>query len=248
MRAEEKSIFDKTLVMLQHAEYDLLSSSKLNIKDRSMLNTILYNLLILFNRWITLKIRLFFKGVGFLSHDLLLILFFMMSIYGVLFFLIKLNTTILSNLYPIILTLVIYFVLFKAPSSFCTYNVKNSDITIVLNIFKNYNVTKIEYKIIKNLFNEFKENTKKRMLFFKGIVIIAWSVFFYIFDKFTLPEMKNIAITSLYKYDLSTVFIYSVLIFFLYGVIESYNKGVWYIIKSFEYALIEYEIYNEDLS
>lgn len=247
MKVEEKTIFDKTLVLLQHVEYDLLSERKLNLKDRSLLETILFNLFFLFHKWFTLKIKLFFKGVGFLFHDFLLIIFFMMSIYGILFFLIKLNTTILSNLYPFILTLVVYFVLFKSPSSFCTYNVKNSDIKTVLKILKDHNVTKIEYKVIKNLFNEFKENIKKRMLAFKGIVIIAWSILFYIFDKFTLPEIKDIAITPLNVYDFSPIFIYSILFFFLYGIIESYNKGVWYIIKSFEFALVEYEIHFEDV-
>ena len=41
--------------------------------------------------------------------------------------------------------------------------------------------------------------------------------------------------------DITKIIIYFIIIFGVHIMIESYNKGIGYIMKSFEFALIEYE-------
>lgn len=239
----QQTIFDKTIKMLQHAEYALLLERKLELKYTTSLKNIFFNLILLFQRLILIKVKILSKGWKFFSNDFFLILFIVLLIYSILFFGFQIKQNILSNLYPLILGLTVYFVLFKAPSSFCTYNATNESITIIIGILKQYNITSQEYKIIKNLLEKFKDNIKKRMFTFKSILVLIWSCFLYFFDKTIIPKFINQSSIITQNIEITSMLGYSILIFILYGIIESYNRGIWYIIESFEFAFIEYENY-----
>lgn len=235
-------MFDEIRQIFMHTEHDLLSEKPLERKDRTFVEKTIFTLDLSLKELIIFRLKILSKGYGFLMKDLSIIVFINFAVYTIWLFSNKVNMHVFYDFYPLFLGIVVYFVFFKTPSAFCTANVKDTDIIKVISVLEQYNISKKEYQVLKNLFEKFKENIKKRMLTFKSIIVVIWTIFLYLFDKTALQNFINKPPIVPHNIDLTYMFGYSMMILLLYGIIESYNKGVFYILQSFEFGLIEYEI------
>lgn len=124
---------------------------------------------------------------------------------------------------------------FPLPSKFCNYGVQKQDIAIVLNVLMEHHLKMNEIPKIKILLDNFQLRTKQKLLALRGIVFLLWTLYTFIASK--TIDFNNLHINQ-YAPLLGWIL---TIIFFTYFIIEIYANGIWYVFKSIDFALVEYE-------
>ncbi len=217
--------FAKTLTILQDVEKKLLEGSKANHQDRNSF----------FKKFkIVLMMELFEKGFKIhIKNFVKFIVFFIIGIITI-WFIPHNEKEFFVNL-QLMTMLAILWSFFPLPSTFCNYGIQKQDIVIVLNVFIEHHLKMNEVKKIKTVLDDFQLRTKQRLLALRGIVLLLWSLYSFIASK--TIDFNNLHINQ-YAPLLGWIF---AIAFFAYFIIEIYANGIWYVFKSIDFALIEYE-------
>lgn len=221
--------FIKTLTILQDVEKKLLVKTKANRQIRNSFfkkfEEVIYNFSM---------IELLAKGFKIqIENFVKFIVYFIIGILTIWY--IPHNEKQFFDNLQLITMLAILVSFFPLPSTFCNYGVQKQDIHIVLNVLREHHLKMNEIKKIKTILDYFQLRTKQRLLVLRGIVFLLWSLYSFIASK--TIDFNNLQINQ-YAPLLGWIF---AIAFSAYFIIEIYANGIWYIFKSIDFALVEYE-------
>lgn len=220
--------FKKAFNILQQVEYNLLMKKK----KRQVENIFFQK----FQKFILdiAPIGLLEKGFGLYIKDFKKFIFwFILGIIVVWYF--SNNKQEFFQNFQLIFIISIVVAFFPLPSSYINYSIEQEDIDFVLKIFHDNYLKVEEITKIKLILDDFKLRTKQRLNRLRGVVILLWSLNGFLATQ--TIELHNLQINQ-YTSLLVWIFTISLVAYFA---IETYDKGVWYIFKSIDFALLEYE-------
>lgn len=221
--------FAKALTILQNVEKRLLVKTKANHQVKNSFFKKFEEVIYAFS-----MIELVAKGFKLhIKNFVKFIAFFIIGIF-IIYYIPHTEKQFFENLQLVaILSILVAF--FPLPSTFCNYGVQKQDIHIVLNVFMEHHLKMNEIKKIKTILDNFQLRTKQRLLALRGIVFLLWSLYSFIASK--TIDFNNLQINQ-YAPLLGWIF---AIAFSAYFIIEIYANGIWYIFKSIDFALVEYE-------
>lgn len=226
--------FNKSVELLSAVENSLLMKRILIKKENNGVVNKLYNGYLSKLREVLLPVGLVIEGFKILLHD---IKFFCITFFPVFIFIKIVKLDQIEHLIEGIFILSFIVSFFPLPSFFCHYGVENKHIDIVKKVLVTMEIKKKEIDDLTSFINDYKLKIKQRLLALKGIVIFLWACYLFFMSKFFLPvsidEAVNLFIGSS-GYNI-------LLIFGCYLFVESYSKGIWLIVKSLDFALIEFK-------
>lgn len=221
--------FSKTLAILQDVEKKLLEGTKANFQDKNYFLRKFEEVIYDFS-----MIELIAKGFKLhIKNFVKFIIYFIIGIF-IIWYIPHTEKQFFENLQLVaILSILVAF--FPLPSKFCNYGVQKQDIAIVLNVLMKHHLKMNEVKKVKAILDDFQLRTKQKLLALRGIVFLLWSLYSFIASK--TIDFNNLQINQ-YAPLLGVIF---GIAFSAYFIIEIYANGIWYIFKSIDFALIEYE-------
>ncbi len=221
--------FAKTLTILQDVEKELLVKTKANRQIKNsffkQIEEVIYDFSV---------IELMAKGFKLhIKNFVKFIIYFIIGIF-IIWHIPHTEKQFFENLQLVaILSILVSF--FPLPSKFCNYGVQQQDIVIVLNVLIEHHLKIHEVKKVKAILDDFQLRTKQKLFTLRGIVFLLWSLYSFIASK--TIDFNNLQINQ-YAPLLGVIFGIALSAYFI---IEIYANGIWYIFKSIDFALIEYE-------
>lgn len=191
-------------------------------------------------RHVSYPITMVLKGMDFVMKEFMtsFIVYFVMM-FGLVFVLknsASADATVITNfLFPFIISLPLFVVLFFPPTIYCHSRVK---VKLVQNLIKELKENEYDSNGFLKLLDIFKLRAQKRVLFLKRLYALLWAGFVYI-----LKDSNNLGIELLSKSNseiMSLIGYFSILVLGLLA-IEAYSKSTDIIFTSVEIALIEVE-------
>jgi len=141
---------------------------------------------------------------------------------------------------PLVFIVPLFISLFPAPSTFCTYGVKEKHIGFAIEIIKKYKLdNRDDIESVRKNVQIFEVRTLHKIRILKAILALGWTGFIYLYGK--IQDLVTQSPIKVHEADFMAVGIIGAVLLISFVIIEGYSKGCALIFKSTIFGLSEYE-------